>query len=441
MKKYNNIDDLFKDHISDFRVNPSDKVWQNIENEFLNTNKLKIRNRLIWALASLLLVISGIFTLVYINNNNNQNSVILTNNNKTNNSLTVDNSKTINNISINTEITSPDTKSDISVNKQIVSNEINSETDNTENKNNINVTKKINSNSSNNSLTDDSSIIKTDYNYENLSDNNIYLINYLSLKTNYFIENHSTPFSIDENKKITIDEYLEKRKNQHFYTGASASIAMTYYAATTDQTTWSTDLSYGLKLKQFYIESGIGFQKMKEEGIFQIDYKTNDSVGYYNKVVSFEVDPNNPNTITYKTQTTTVYDSIQHQIIQSPLYTYNYIVVPIKIGYKFFQKNKLSIAAETGLLYSYLTRTYYPTVTYNNNDSQLIGISNNTPQRTEHNFRVHIALRLNYNITKSISICAQPEFTKYINSIYDQSKSIQARPYTMGIRFGILFDF
>ncbi len=74
--------------------------------------------------------------------------------------------------------------------------------------------------------------------------------------------------------------------------------------------------------------------------------------------------------------------------------------------------------------------------------SQLIGITNNTPERVDHNFRLHIALRLNYNIAKTISLNAQPEFTSFLNSIYEkQSFNNKAKPYTMGIRFGICFDF
>jgi len=125
---------------------------------------------------------------------------------------------------------------------------------------------------------------------------------------------------------------------------------------------------------------------------------------------------------------------------KSPLYSYNYVVIPIKFGYKFFQKEKISLSAETGIIYSYLTKTIAPVVTYDDSNSQLIGINNNTPQRVEHNFRLHIALRLNYSITKTISVSAQPEFTSFINSIHSSSYGTN-KPYTMGIRFGILFDF
>jgi hypothetical protein len=433
MKKYNNIDDIFKDQVSDFQINPSDKVWQNIEGSLFKTKKTNNQKKLLWALASLLLIIGSIFTWILFNNNAEQNILSITTNSNTSNN---DNTQTINNI--NKETISLNAESSLSINKPIITNTPNAENEIVyKNNNNTKTSTSTSNNTLNNNITTDN------YNNENHIDyykSNLG-INNLSPKGNYSIENKIAQFEISNTKKITVDEYLEKRKNLHFYTGASASIAMTYYTATTDQPTWSADLTYGLNLKQFYIESGVGFQKMKEEGTFQIEYKTNDSVGYYNKVVSFEVNPNSPNTITYKTQTTTVYDSIEHQVLKSPLYHYDYITIPIKFGYKFFQKDKFSVSAETGIIYSLLTKTYIPTVTYNDNESQLIEISNNTPQRIEHNIRIHIALRLNYNVTKTISLSAQPEFTRYINSIYKKANSNTTKPYTMGVRFGILFDF
>ena len=226
------------------------------------------------------------------------------------------------------------------------------------------------------------------------------------------------------------------------YTGASASAAMTYYPTSIDQLTWSADLVYGYKLNQLYIETGIGFQKMKEQGVFQIDYRTNDSVGYYNKVLSFAVNPDNPNEITYNTKSTTVYDSVDHILLQSPIYSYNYLVIPLKVGYKFMVFPKFSVSAETGIIYSLLNKIETPNITYDDPNTSLIGIQNNTPTRVDHNFRIHAAIRLNYSLTSTISIVIQPEFTKYLNSINENNPtSNKVKPYTMGARFGIFFDF
>lgn len=455
MKQYNNIDEFFKEKVSGYKVTPTDKVWDNIKSEYFKTKSTGKRYVKIGTLVSLILIVGGVITWTMFTNKTEQNSLIT---NKKSKSVS-------NNILTETEITD----------KINSSHKPESNSSNDDGMDAINSSNRTQLNKVNNSMTSESDTqnLQTNdirinipaatekedelvvlVNNKAKSNINIYptlntevkltkafQINKLSRKNTSFIENSVSPSLLDNFDIKTVDEYIEKRRNLHFYTGASSSIAMVYYSATTDQSSWSADLVYGIKLKQFYVESGIGFQKMKEQGTFQIDYKTNDSIGFYNKVVSFELDPNNPGEITYKISTTTVFDSIEHHLLQSPLYYYDYIVVPIKFGYSFFQNQKFSVSGETGIIYCYLTKTYTPQVQYNDPDSQLIGVTNNTPERVDHNFRVHIALRLNYNITKTVSLSAQPEFTSFINSIYNQSYGSKVRPYTMGIRFGICFDF
>jgi len=53
------------------------------------------------------------------------------------------------------------------------------------------------------------------------------------------------------------------------------------------------------KISAFSIMSGVGFSRMADIGSYQVNYKTNDSVGFYLRVVSFTVDPRNPGQITY----------------------------------------------------------------------------------------------------------------------------------------------
>ncbi len=440
MKKYNNIDEFFKEKVSGYKVTPSDKVWNNIESEYFRERTSGARNIIILAFIALLLITGSILTWNMFKSNTEkeivaqyQNKELVAtksiNTAESNNETKTNQETKINTINEESQDIANIKKESLSNEKQIKSNLV------VDKREIIELTKTI--------ITDPktSDDFFVDFNPQSgLSD--VFQLDKMKMKNTKSIQNPTKPSILDNYNEITIDEYIERRKNLHLYTGASTSIAMTYYSNTTDQSTWTADLVYGLKLKRFYIETGIGFQKMKEQGNFQIDYKTNDSIGYYNKVVSFELNPNNPSEITYNVKTTTVYDSIKHQLLQSPLYHYNYISIPIKFGYKFYQHPKFSISAETGIIYSLLTNTLSPKVSYNDPDSQLIGITNNTPERVEHSIRVHIAIRLNYNIAKTISLNVQPEFTSFLNSIYDkQSVSNKAKPYTMGMRFGICFDF
>jgi hypothetical protein len=425
MSDYKNIDDFFRDRGSNLKVTPTEEVWEKIDSNFFNTNRGRKKYIIYWFVASILLF-SGLAIIwnFAIDKDIDDNQVI--NNNKLINNTNDQNIKkydsVVYNKSLNNEAIAQ-TKVEIPEKIKL-----------TKTKSTSNIEEVVTSDNKKSNF--------SDYDFKPVFNERAYFsIIMISKKSNISLSTDYTN-KIYDRQIVTIEEYIERRQKIHMYTGASASFAMSYYPTTEDQTTWSTDLVYGIKLNKFYIETGVGFQKMKEQGTFKVDYRTNDSIGFYNKVLSFELNPENPNEITYNTKTTTVYDSIDHFLLQSPVYNYDYLVIPVKFGYKFFKNSQFSISAETGVIYSLLTKTYTPMVSYENPESQVVSITDNTPVRVEHNFRIHIALRLNYNITKTISVTTQPEFTSFINSIYtEKSNRKKVKPYTMGIRFGIYYDF
>ena len=244
-------------------------------------------------------------------------------------------------------------------------------------------------------------------------------------------------------RPITLEEFVKKRKKLHTYTGLGIKPAMVYYPNTTDQFTYAAGAGFGIAFNKFYVETGIAYQEMKERGVYKFNYRSNDSIGFYNKVVSFEIDPSNPNNITFKTSKTTVYDSIEHYNVQSPLFKYSYLNVPLKVGYRLWERKKLTLGIETGVIFSKLLSSDIPEPAFTlSGENTLISIEDNTPARVDLNMQISVALRFNYRFAKAISLSVQPEFTKYLNSIYDTKNGAPSvKPYTMGIRFGIYYDF
>lgn len=250
------------------------------------------------------------------------------------------------------------------------------------------------------------------------------------------------PLLIDPEKVKGMQAYLEKKKRTHLYTGLSATAAMMYYPSTKDQFTWSADLAFGLTTGKFYFETGIGYRVMKEMGIYSIEFKSNDSIGYYNEVQSFEINPLNSNEIIYKTEEVTVYDSISHYTHATPTFKYNYFNVPVSVGYKFFEKKNLSLAVETGLLFSFMTGKEIPEVDFSYPEYTHIKTMNETPERVNFNYRWQLALRFNYRFARSMSVAVKPVFTKYLNSVYDTDKAYpNVKPYSMGITIGLYYGF
>ena len=157
---------------------------------------------------------------------------------------------------------------------------------------------------------------------------------------------------------------------------------------------------------------------MNEEGRYRIDFQSFDSVGFYNKVVSFEVNPQNPEQITYKTVKATVYDSVYHVNMVNPLFKHKYINIPLSVGYKFFNKNNFTVSVETGVMFSKLLSSDIPTVEFNYPDYKLVAITRETHDRASINWQWTAGLNMQFKMKNGISLCLSPKFAKYITNIY-----------------------
>lgn len=256
------------------------------------------------------------------------------------------------------------------------------------------------------------------------------------------IENEINDVVLDSVRENLMAEYRKKLKRSHFYTGLYFTPAMMYYPSVKDQFVWTAGLDFGMTFKKFHVETSIAYQKIKEQGIYTIDFRTFDSVGYYNQVESFEVNPSNSNEILYNTKEVTVYDSIDHYTHVVPVFTYDYINIPLNFGYKVFRKDAFTVAVETGVTFTKMVDKQIPVVDFSKPEYNVVQIKNETPERVDFNFRWQLAVRLDMNIVKAMSVSVKPVFTKYINSIYDtQSGYPNVKPYSMGIQLGVYYGF
>lgn len=423
MKEFKNIDELFKNELSGFELEPDNKVWEGFKKSAFYRRRTYFREILV--VAALLLLCSSIIGYFIIKEHDHDNITVVENNSKL--TKTSDNQSHI-------------VENDIVVNNKTETN--------------INIEKKDGEPIIDKSSLNDNNItepIDKHIEYEDkITKQQIHseiprhysFISLSRLFGKYSLINTSTDTSIYNRDRVITDisDYIERKRKFKIYTGANASVGMMYYSNTPDQFTWSSNLVLGYSLNNFYLESGIGYRYVKQHGDYRIAYESKDSVGYYQEVLSFELNPNDPDEIFYNTKTKTVYDSVVHYTHQSPLYSYNYIEIPITIGFNIFKTNNLKLSAQASFTYSYLNSINEPIVTYSQPETKLVNIINYTPERTKNNFSAGVALRASYRIHNSISISLQPEFSSYLNSIYKDSYSV-SRPYRASLRAGILFNF
>ncbi|PLX14590.1 MAG: hypothetical protein C0598_00915 [Marinilabiliales bacterium] len=272
MKEYKNIDHVFQESASGFKPEPSEKVWSGIINEFepeVAGNKF-ISYRRIAALV-LLLVLSGT-AVWYFKLKTDSNSIDILNPNEE----IINNEKII----INKDENLND---DIVQDKLTITNDVIAKNENLTDNSQIEIIKESNNELPN--VESNKNIIVSDIK-EDESDDNIRLSKIDFIKPSSIYSLVKLDYELLE-QKIDVQEYMNRRRKLHTYSALSAKAAIMYYPNTTDQFTYAVDAEFGVVMKNFYIQSGIGYQKVKERGLYNFHYKTNDSIGFYNKVVSF----------------------------------------------------------------------------------------------------------------------------------------------------------
>jgi hypothetical protein len=196
------------------------------------------------------------------------------------------------------------------------------------------------------------------------------------------------------------------------------------------------------KIASFSIISGLGFSRMEDVGSYQVNYVTNDSVGYFLRVVSFVPDPRHPGQVTYITTEEPIYDSVAHYVIEEKTNYYSYIDIPLAFGYTFFQKSRVSLTASAGIKFSVLVGKQEPTVDFYISDAELVDIERQVPARMNTNWRFTAGVDFGYLFAAKFSLHLEPVFEQYISPVYAKQPGYTPRkPYVTGVKAGVRYNF
>ncbi|MBW6460757.1 MAG: hypothetical protein K0B08_09305 [Bacteroidales bacterium] len=195
-----------------------------------------------------------------------------------------------------------------------------------------------------------------------------------------------------------------------------------------------------LDLSGFRISSGIGYSRMEDIGSYRIDYKSYDSVGYFLDVVSFSVDPKNPDDIVLLLREEAIYDSVPHFTITEKNNSYSYIDIPLSFGYSFLNNGRISLSVNAGIKFSWLVHKNEPVVDFSVSNGELIGIERQVPARMSTNWRFTAGLDVGYLLTDRWSLHLEPVFEQYISPVYTKEAGYEPRkPIVTGVKAGIFF--
>ena len=235
----------------------------------------------------------------------------------------------------------------------------------------------------------------------------------------------------------------DKPVNPQFFSAALGIFPeITFHNTGSPTTQWNfwTNLRLSYHISRFSVSTGAGLGYAFDDGIYRIEYKSNDSTGYFYNVVSYSVNPAN-HEITYNTVSQTVYDSVTHIADDRARNRYTYIQIPLLFGYQLFETNRLSLTIQGGPAVSFYLgkKESEPVIDYPN--ARIIRIDNTTPSRLKTNWQLWLNLTLEYRLTRQFSLFAEPYYKYYFQPMLQQENTSATNPSAFGLGVGLQFNF
>ncbi|MCK4638488.1 MAG: outer membrane beta-barrel protein [Bacteroidales bacterium] len=435
------IDKLFRNALGDYEIKPSKNVWKGInatylKNKFSGINFFK-PNKLFIAFA---IIGAGIIIYIFYPFSKTNSNIKISHNSEINQINTQNEIKP--NLVLNQKesyITTPEPEP--SVETTFVDNK----SDNLSVNNNIviqNETKKIVS-VLDEKPSDDQKIIVQKNNSPaisglqplNLKSN---LVSYHQSKTknnlNFGLRNTYQPLP-----DVRLKDDYARKANLAF--GIHFTPGIIIYQSKPNKYDYTFEISANYLFSKFILQSGIGVSLSGDNGGYEINYERYDSVGYYLNVVSFTVDPVNPDSIILTTKTENVYDSVEHYSISQATNRYTYLQIPLTLSYKIWDFKRISCYLKGGAIFSILLNKYEPEVNFSDSEAKIITIENQTFSRINTNWQFVAGVSFNYRLNNKLILSVEPTYKQYINSVYDKRFNPQAkRPYIIGLRTGLIFN-
>lgn len=192
---------------------------------------------------------------------------------------------------------------------------------------------------------------------------------------------------------------------------------------------------------KYVLQSGLEISYSNDLGDYMVNMDTYDSVGYYNEVIGFVIDPNNPDSVILQIEQVAIWDSVSHQSHQQTQNSYTYLQIPIMFGYKAMESGRFSAHIKAGPSFSFLLNRKEPQPDFQFQGATIKSVENYTPQRLNTCIQILVSLALQFNFTENFGLLVEPTYRYYLNSVYDVNDESIKNPYGIGVRGGLFYNF
>jgi hypothetical protein len=228
---------------------------------------------------------------------------------------------------------------------------------------------------------------------------------------------------------------------QHFSLGVSFTPDVTFYNTTSSYSRWGSwgGFHFLYHFGRFYAGPEVRIGYNYDVGLYNLHYKSNDSIGYYNRVIGYETANGQ---ISYTTAQQTIYDSIRHMTGSESPQVYTYFQIPLRIGVNLVRTKYLFLSLEADPVVSFLVSSKG---NYSNpaipETGRVLYSEEVSPQRTDINWQLWTGLNLEYLITKKWSLFLRPYYVFYLTNTVKENGMPYSWPRSAGITVGFSYGF
>jgi hypothetical protein len=238
---------------------------------------------------------------------------------------------------------------------------------------------------------------------------------------------------------------MNKRSQNHLSLAIYVSPEITEYtrmASTSREKSFASGIALSYNTPKYIIQAGVEASYFYDLGDYMVHMETFDSIGFYNHVNGFTVDPETGQII-FDTHEVGVWDSISHNSHQQTQTNYTYLQFPVLFGYKAMESGNFSVHLKAGPNFSLLLNRREPGLDFYLPGATVNAIENYSLPRINANVQLLVSLGLQWQVTEKLGILAEPVYRQYLNTVYDlnSDNGTLKNPYSFGLRAGIYFTF
>ncbi|MCX6287041.1 MAG: hypothetical protein NTY96_08000 [Bacteroidetes bacterium] len=211
--------------------------------------------------------------------------------------------------------------------------------------------------------------------------------------------------------------------------------------ATTKEFNYWANAGIAYHYSRFSIRTGLGLGYTYDEGIYKMQYRSNDSVSFYKEVIGYYPDPSNPSRIIYITRNHAIYDSVTHIADDRTRNRFTYLQIPLLLGYNVFETPRFCLGFEAGPAISFLIneRKAQPSIDIPN--GRLIKLQDNSPARLSTNWQLWVRLTIEYQFTKHLGLVINPYYKYFLTSPTQSPENGTRTNQAFGLDVGIQYQF